>query len=134
MTGVKWIKLSTDLLSNRKIKEMRGMKKGDGLVLLWVALLCFAGSINDGGRVYLTKGKAISGETLSKCLDFPKTLVIEGLTVFASLDMTDERDGELHIKGWDEYQDTDRLEMIRSYGRTRTKKWREGKKPKKAEG
>ena len=52
--GVKWIKITTDMFSNRKIRQIEVLPDGDALIVIWVRLLLLAGTINDSGRIYLT--------------------------------------------------------------------------------
>ena len=49
MTNVKWIKLATDIFDNRKIKLIERMPDGDSLIVIWLKLLCLAGTVNDSG-------------------------------------------------------------------------------------
>lgn len=55
MDGVKWVKLSTDLFYNRKIRRIRSMDHGSDLFLVWIYLLILAGRVNDRGQVYITE-------------------------------------------------------------------------------
>lgn len=52
MADVKWIKISTYMFDNRKIKHLRRLPDGDNIVLIWVMLLTIAGRCNANGRVY----------------------------------------------------------------------------------
>ena len=54
---IKWIKLSVGLATDSKIRYIRMRKNGDQMALLWVLLLCRAGAVNDGGRVYVAPGR-----------------------------------------------------------------------------
>ena len=55
MAEVKWIKLSSNIFDNTKIKQIEVLPDGDTIIVIWVKLLCLAGNINDNGFVYLTK-------------------------------------------------------------------------------
>ena len=52
MADVKWIKLSTGLPDNRKIKQIRTLPDGDTIALMWIFLMCLAGNSNDDGFVF----------------------------------------------------------------------------------
>ena len=54
MADVKWIKIATDIFDNRKIKQIEAMPKGEAIIVIWIKLICLAGAINDGGRIYFT--------------------------------------------------------------------------------
>ena len=49
MSEVKWIKVSVDMFTNRKIRMIESMENGDALLVIWFKLLTLAGQINDGG-------------------------------------------------------------------------------------
>ena len=42
MAEVKWIKLSTELFNNRKIKQIECLPEGNAVIVMWVKLLCLA--------------------------------------------------------------------------------------------
>ena len=54
MAEVKWIKLTTDMFDNRKIRHLRKLPEGNNIVLIWVMLLTMAGKCNAGGMIFLT--------------------------------------------------------------------------------
>jgi len=43
------------IFDNRKIKRIETLPHGNTLMILWLKLLCLAGSINDEGKVYFTR-------------------------------------------------------------------------------
>ena len=55
MAEVKWVKLTTDMFDNRKIKHLRRLPEGNNIVLIWVMLLTMAGRCNSGGMIFLTE-------------------------------------------------------------------------------
>ena len=44
---VKWIKITTDIFDNRKIKIIEKMPDGYAIIVAWVKLLCLAGMSTD---------------------------------------------------------------------------------------
>ena len=62
---IKWIKMSTDLFNNRKIKQIERMQDGDAIIVIWLKLLVLAAEINDGGDVYFLKSVPFSEESLA---------------------------------------------------------------------
>lgn len=54
MSAVKWIKITTDMFDNRKIKHLRRLPDGNNIILIWVMLLTMAGRCNADGMIYLT--------------------------------------------------------------------------------
>lgn len=43
--GRPWIKLSTGMFDDEKIKLIKNMPEGRSILLIWVELLCFAGKL-----------------------------------------------------------------------------------------
>ena len=75
MADIKWIKLSTDIFDNRKIRMIEKMPDGDALVVIWLKLLILAGEVNDGGAVYFTKDIPYTDQLLSVQFDRPLATV-----------------------------------------------------------
>ena len=65
MADVKWNKIATDIFDNRKIKQIEAMPKGEAIIVIWIKLICLAGVINDGGRIYFTDDIPYTPEMLS---------------------------------------------------------------------
>jgi predicted phage replisome organizer len=126
MAEVKWIKITTDMFDNRKIKHLRRMPDGDSLVLIWIMLLTMAGRCNAGGMIFLTENIPYTYKMLADELDFEETTVELAIRAMESLQMISVGDsGFLAIKGWEEYQNTDRMAEIREYNRLAKQKSRE---------
>lgn len=125
MAEVRWIKITTDMFDNRKIKHLRKMPDGNNLVLIWVMLLTMAGRCNANGMIFLTETFPYSTKMLADELDFEENTVKLALGLFEALGMV-SFDGEfISITGWEEYQNTDRLSEIREYNRLAKQKSRE---------
>ena len=128
MAEVKWVKLTTDMFDNRKIKHLRRLPEGNNIVLIWVMLLTMAGRCNSGGMIFLTENIPYTPKMLADELDFEESTVILALQALAQLDMIVTDNGFFTIAGWEEYQNTDRLAEIREYNRLAQQKSRAKKK------
>lgn len=128
MGDVKWVKLTTDMFDNRKIKHLRKLPEGNNIVLIWVMLLTMAGRCNAGGMIFLTENIPYTPKMLADELDFEENTVILALQVLEQLDMIVTDNGFFAIAGWEEYQNTDRLAEIREYNRLAKQKSRAKKK------
>ena len=117
MAEVKWIKLTTDMFDNRKIKHLRRLPDGNSIVLIWVMLLTMAGRCNSGGMIFLTENIPYTPKMLADELDFEENTVILALQALKDLNMVVTDNGCYTIAGWEEYQNTDRLTEIREYNR-----------------
>ena len=128
MADVKWIKLTTDMFDNRKIKHLRRLPDGNNIVLLWIMLLTMAGRCNAGGMIFLTENIPYTPKMLADELDFEENTVILGLQALEQLNMVVADNGVFTISGWEEYQNTDKLAQMREQTRQRVAKHRENKR------
>ena len=119
MAEVKWIKLTTDMFDNRKIRHLRRLPEGNNIVLIWVMLLTMAGRCNSGGMIFLTENIPYSPKMLADELDFEESTVTLALKALEQLDMIVTDDGFFSIVGWEEYQNADRLAELRAKDRER---------------
>ncbi len=121
---MEWVKMRCDIFEHRKIKLLRKGPKGDTLVLLWVMLIAEAGKCGRGGALMISENKPYTAETLSLLLAIPKSVVEQGLELFARLEMI-ERDEVIRIRNWRKYQSEDKLEVRREKDRIRQQRHRE---------
>lgn len=128
MADVKWIKLTTDMFDNRKIKHLRKLPDGNNIVLLWVMLLTMAGRCNSGGRIYLTENIPYSPKMLADELDFEESTVVLALNALEELQMIVTDEGYYTIAGWEEYQNIEGMEKLREYNRIAQQKARAKRK------
>lgn len=128
MAEVKWIKLTTDMFDNRKIKHLRRLPEGNNIVLIWVMLLTMAGRCNSGGMIFLTENIPYTPKMLADELDFEENTVQLALNVLDQLNMVVMNNGHFTIAGWEEYQNKEGLDKIRDQTRKRVAKHRENKK------
>lgn len=124
MADVKWIKITTDMFDNRKIRHLRRLPDGNNIVLIWVMLLTMAGRCNSGGMIFLTENIPYTPKMLADELDFEENTVVLALEALQRLNMVVTDKGCFTIAGWEEYQNTDRLAEIREYNRLAKQKSR----------
>lgn len=93
MSDVKWIKITTDMFDNRKIRHLRKLPEGNSIVLIWVMLLAMAGKCNDHGKIYLTENIPYTPKMLADELDFEENTVQLALQALEQLDMIVLDDG-----------------------------------------
>ena len=125
MAEVKWIKLTTDMFDNRKIKHLRRLPEGNNIVLIWVMLLTMAGRCNASGMIFLTENIPYTPKMLADELDFEESTVQLALQVLEQLNMITTNQGFFAIAGWEEYQSVDKMEKLRAQTRKRVEKHRE---------
>lgn len=125
MADVKWIKITTDMFDNRKIKHLRRLPDGDSIVLIWVMLLTLAGRCNSGGMIFLTENIPYTPKMLADELDFEESTVQLALNALEQLGMIQTNDnGFLAVTGWEKHQNIDGMEKIRESKRLAQARWR----------
>lgn len=117
MAEIKWIKIAADIFDNRKIRQIDSLPKGDMIIVIWLRLLCLAGSVNDSGSVYLTKEIPYTDRMLSKQFGKPLAAVQLALKTFEQFGMIETIDGVIKVSNWEKYQNTDKMNEIREYNR-----------------
>lgn len=125
MADVKWIKITTDMFDNRKIKHLRRLPDGNSIVLIWVMLLTLAGRCNSGGMIFLTENIPYTPKMLADELNFEESTVQLALTVLEQLGMIQTNsEGFLAVTGWEEHQNIEGMEKIRESKRLAQARWR----------
>ena len=128
MADVKWIKITTDMFDNRKIKHLRRLPDGNSIVLIWVMLLTMAGRCNSNGMVFLTENIPYTPKMLANELDFEENTVILALKALEDLNMIVTDSGFFAIAGWQEYQNVDGMDKIREQNRIRQANFKQRQK------
>ena len=128
MAEIKWVKLTTDMFDNRKIKHLRKLPEGNNIVLIWVMLLTMAGRCNAGGMIFLTENIPYTHQMLADELGFEDSTVMLALQALENLNMIVSDEGFFAIAGWEEYQNTEGMEKIREQNRLRKQKQRDSQR------
>lgn len=122
---VKWIKLHTDIFSNRKIKQIRRLPEGDAIIGVWLQILCLAGQINDQGNIMFATDIPYTDEMLAVEFDRPLPIIRIALKTFEGFGMMECHDDIYKISNWHKYQSADKLEQMKENNRRRVAKYRE---------
>lgn len=125
MAEVSWIKLNTNIFSNRKIALLLNERDGDTYFKIWIQLLIIAGQCNVKGKLIVNDNIPISVQQLAKILGKSTKKVKEILDKFIELGMIIYEDNCITIKNWCKYQSADKLEEIRKNNRERQRKFRD---------
>lgn len=124
MADVKWIKLTTDMFDNRKIKHLRKLPEGNSIVLIWVMLLTMAGRCNASGMIFLTENIPYTPKMLADELGFEENTVKLALEALERFRMIVTDSGFFAIAGWEEYQNIEGMDRIRESKRLAQARWR----------
>ncbi|WP_427137241.1 phage replisome organizer N-terminal domain-containing protein [Psychrobacillus psychrodurans] len=129
MSDVKWIKLSTKMFEDEKIKLIEQMPEADTLLVIWIKLLSQAGRANDHGYIYLAENIPYTDEMLSTIFNRSLNVVRMALSVFRQYGMIEiDEDNFISICNWEKHQNVAGLDKIREQTRQRVAKYRENKK------
>lgn len=119
MAEISWIKLSTGLPDNKKIKRIRKLPDGNKVILFWVFLLARAGESNKSGGLFLTDTMPYQEEDLAADFDFTVEFVQFALITLEKYSMITKYEKVLFIKNWEEYQAVEGMEKVRLQNRER---------------
>ena len=153
MSGARWVKVDANLSHNPKVQYMRTQPDGDTLVLCWVLLLCYAGRINDGGRLHVAPFRSFpqapqNVESVENWLsDMWKTpegseflaemaqelgqkpaKIQRVYTLYTRLKMVEFSDGFLVVSGWYEHQAAEAMEEQKAQAAARARAYRQRKR------
>ncbi|PGO73608.1 replication protein [Bacillus cereus] len=129
MSEVKWIKISTSMFEDEKIRLIESMPEADTLLIIWIRLLAQAGKTNASGYIFLSKNIPYSDEMLATLFNRPIATVRLALQTFQQLGMIEITDDQyICISNWEKHQNVDGLERVKQLNAERNKKYRERKK------
>ena len=128
MDSVKWVKITTDMFDNRKIKYIRKLPEGNNIVLIWVMLLTMAGRCNANGMIFLTENIPYTTKMLADELGFEENTVKLAIEALKRMKMISVDETSFSVIGWQDYQNVDGMDKIREQNRIRQQKLRDRKK------
>ncbi|MGE6365174.1 phage replisome organizer N-terminal domain-containing protein [Bacillus paramycoides] len=123
--NVKWIKLSTTMFEDEKIRIIESMPEADTLLIIWVKLLAQAGKINASGYIFLNENIPYTDDMLATIFNRPLNTVRMALTTFQKFGMIHiDENHYINVVNWGKHQSLDRLEQIKEQDRLRKQKQR----------
>jgi predicted phage replisome organizer len=128
MAEVKWIKLSTKMFEDEKIRLIESMPESDMLLIIWIKLLSQAGKTNANGYIYLNENIPYTDEMLATIFNRPLNIVRLALKTFEDFGMIEISDENfIAISNWEKHQNVEGLDKIRQQTRNRVAKHRKKK-------
>lgn len=124
MANIKWIKITTDVFDDEKIKLIDSMPDNDALLVIWFKLLVLAGKVNDNGFVYVSKKMPVTDEMLATIFNRPLNTVRLALNIFSEFDMIEIED-HISIINWEKHQNVEGMEKLKEQNRLRQRKYKE---------
>jgi predicted phage replisome organizer/uncharacterized phage protein (TIGR02220 family) len=129
MADVKWIKLSTTMFDDTKIKLIQALPESDAIIVIWVRLLTLAGQSNAEGQVFISENMPYNEEMFSTLFNKPVNtirLAIDTLKVFGMIDIFEN--GTIFVNNWEKHQNIEGMDKIKTQNAERARKYREKKK------
>jgi predicted phage replisome organizer len=126
VSEVKWIKLTTTMFDDEKIKLIESMPDADSLLIVWIKLLCQAGKTNASGHLILSEQIPYTDEMLSTLFNRPLNTVRLALDTLKQMGMIYSNGNNLCITNWSKYQNDEALQKLKN--RERVARFREKQK------
>lgn len=125
VSGVKWIKIVTDIFDDEKMFAIESLPDGQLIELCWFKVLCLAGKSNNNGFLMVANKIPYTDEMLSSVFRMELGTVKRALETFEKLEMIEVVDDAYMVSNWLLHQSGDRLEEMKEQNRKRQAKHRE---------
>ena len=125
MSDVKWLKITTSMFDDEKIKFIDSLPDRDTIFYIWIRLIVLAGKCNAGGYIFLTEHIPYTDEMLSSVINRPLNTVKLALSTFVKLGMIDTDDKGIFLVNFSKHQNIEGLDKIKEQWRINSKKYRE---------
>lgn len=127
--GRLWIKLSTGMFDDEKIKLIKNLPEGRSILLIWVELLCFAGKTDNDGVFLLTKKIPYNDEMLASIFQENVATVRLALKTFMDFGMIEQIEGAYALPNWTKYQsEAEAIAKAKERNKERQQRWRDRQK------
>ncbi|PIH05142.1 phage replisome organizer N-terminal domain-containing protein [Clostridium combesii] len=129
LAEVKWIKITTNMFDDEKIKLIDAMPERDTVHYIWMRLLVQAGKTNANGYIFLNDNVPYTEEMLSTIFNRPLNSLRFALKVLRDFGMIQiQEDKLIKIANWSKHQNIEGMEKVRQQTRERVAKHRAKKK------
>ncbi|HBJ2609533.1 phage replisome organizer N-terminal domain-containing protein [Clostridium botulinum] len=129
LAEVKWIKITTNMFDDEKIKLIDAMPERDTVHYIWIRLLVQAGKTNANGYIFLNDNVPYTEEMLSTIFNRPLNSLRFALKVLRDFGMIQiQEDKLIKIANWSKHQNIEGMEKVRQQTRERVAKHRANKK------
>ena len=124
MPDLEFIKITTYMFDDEKIRIIESMPDADSLLIIWVKLLCQAGKTYAGGYIRLSESVSYSEEELASVLSRPVNTVRLAMETFKRLNMIEIDDRGIYLKNFPKHQNIEAIENSRKLAAERQRKHR----------
>jgi predicted phage replisome organizer len=135
MNEIKWIKITTDIFDDEKIKLIDSMPERDTILVIWLKLLTLAGKSNKSGYLLFSDNIPYDEEMLSTLFNRPINSIRLAIGTFKKFGMITvehfQEDSEkeiFYISNWEKHQNVEGMEKLKIQWKEASKRYRENKK------
>lgn len=125
MAEIKWIKITTNMFDDEKIRLIQNMPEGDAVLVIWIRLLTLAGKTNNGGYIYLAEQMPYTEEMLSHLFDKPLPVIRLALETFKMFQMVEIDERGIYLANWEKHQNIEGMERIKEQAKQRKMRFKE---------
>lgn len=131
MSEIKWIKISTEIFDDEKMKIIDAMPDRDSVFYIWIRLLVQAGKTNDNGLIYLNENISFSEEMFSTIFNRSIITIREAFDILTRYGMIEILENKrIRIVNWEKHQNVEGMERAREQSKLRMRRKRERDKKK----
>jgi len=129
VSEIKWIKITSYMFEDEKIRLIDAMANGVMVIYVWLRLLVQAGKINANGYIYLTENIPYTEEMLSTLFCKSLESIKFALKILCDFQMIEvDSKNIIKILNWDKHQNIEGMERVRAQNKKRAEAYREKKK------
>lgn len=128
MSEIKWIKITTDIFDDEKIRLIDALPDHDAILVIWFKILALAGKHNRNGLLMISDKVHYTDEMLATIFQRHLNSVRMALGVFEQFGMIEIIDGVITLPNWEKHQNIDGMERIKEQTRNRVARHREKQK------
>lgn len=128
MSDVKWIKVSTEIFDDEKIKIIDALPDRDAILVIWMKLIVLAGRLNEGGSLIMN-GVPLNAEMISAVTLRALPTVRLALEMFERFGMIEiDGNGVVTLQNWGKHQSVEKLDKVKEQTRLRVQRLRDRQK------
>ena len=124
MPEIKWIKVTTDIFDDEKIKLIDSLPDRDSIFVIWIKVLTLAGKTNKEGSLFLKDEVPYTIEMLSTIFNRSIKSINKAIDVFVKFGLVDNYDGLISVMNWEKHQNVEKMLQIRYATKERVAKHR----------
>ncbi|MCC3380729.1 phage replisome organizer N-terminal domain-containing protein [Paenibacillus farraposensis] len=129
MAEIKWIKLSTGMFDDEKIKIIEDMPEADTIIVIWLKLMTMTGRSNMGGYIMLTETIPYTEDMLISVIKRPLPVIKMALSIFERFGMLEvSEQGAFFLPNWEKHQNVDGMDKVREQTKKRVRNYRNKQK------